>query len=539
MVTKIGSSTNLVLADLIANDKARGHDVGFELGFFSTSIVALPVAFIGVVYMSVVSPYLLPGHAGSANPSSRQTCNPSSAVHLTAAAREGGGWVSEQDAPHTSEQHASIFTSDQQVAPHTSEQHAPHTSEQYAPHYLTAHAPAAHQQVASLERTYKVSFVVSGAAARQSAVALGLTRLDGAHLIGLHSPVPLSPSTIRNATLSHGRPLEDSNEDVMVESDDTTVEAMLQSHVLGAAHSGRVQSDVVGGAHSGRGSGSLAPLDLGTRILEKGDVLSFSCTADAIALLRRVRGLEALPLSPLVAQLGAKRRRRCLVEVVVGDACPLVKHPLDTRKWLHLYGAAILARRPSLLSPAPHTIQHCGEAVRRRVQAGDRAQSVGDSQVLMAGDTVLLETYPRFIPTWGHSLHFRLVRMVTDSAPPRHGQCKDRVRRVVAGLVFVTVVVLVAARQVSLLVGMVVASYMLVALQCCTIESAFGSIKGRVVLAAVAAFGLGDALTNTGVTVKVASYMVLVGRPLGPTMLLFLIYLTTALLSCLVSNQVP
>ena len=509
MVTKIGSSTNLVLADLIANDKARGHDVGFELGFFSTSIVALPVAFIGVVYMSVVSPYLLPGHAGSANASSRETCNSSSAVNLTAAAGQGGGWVSEHDASHTSAQ----------VAPHTSEQHAPH--------YLTVHAPAAHQQVASLERTYKVSFVVSGAAARRSALALGLTRLDGAHLIGLHSPLPLSPSTIRNATLSHGRPLEDSNEEVIVECDDTSVEGMLQSHVHGAAHSGRASGE------------REQPLDLATRILEKGDVLSFSCTADAIALLRRVRGLEALPLSPLVAQLGAKRRRRCLVEVVVGDACPLVKHPLDTRKWLHLYGAAILARRPSLLSPAPHTTQHCGEAVRRRAQAGDRAQLVGDSQVLMAGDTVLLETYPRFIPAWGHSLHFRLVRMVTDSAPPRHGQCKDRARRVVAGLVFVTVVVLVAARQVSLLVGMVVASYMLVALQCCTIESAFGSIKGRVVLAAVAAFGLGDALTNTGVTVKVASYMVWVGQPLGPTILLFLIYLTTALLSCLVSNQVP
>lgn len=110
-------------------------------------------------------------------------------------------------------------------------------------------------------------------------------------------------------------------------------------------------------------------------------------------------------------------------------------------------------------------------------------------------------------------------------------------RRVVAGLVFLTVVVLVAAQLVSLLVGMLVASYILVGIQCCTIEAAFGSIKGRVVLAAVAAFGLGDGLTNTGVTAKVANSMVLLGEPLGPTILLFLIYLTTASLSCLVSNQ--
>jgi di/tricarboxylate transporter len=149
----------------------------------------------------------------------------------------------------------------------------------------------------------------------------------------------------------------------------------------------------------------------------------------------------------------------------------------------------------------------------------------------------LLETYPGFLSGWGASDHFVLARRVDDSGPPRHALFKDKVRRILAGLTFVSVVVLVAMQEVSLLVGMLVASYVLVAAQCCTVETAFGCIKGRVVLAAIAAFGLGDGLTNTGVTGAIASGMVAAGRPLGSTGLLFFIYLATAGLSCLVSNQ--
>ena len=63
VVTIIGSSTNLVLAELINRDLSQGKDIGFQLTFFSTTAVAAPVALIGVLYMTVVCPLLLPGHA--------------------------------------------------------------------------------------------------------------------------------------------------------------------------------------------------------------------------------------------------------------------------------------------------------------------------------------------------------------------------------------------------------------------------------------------------------------------------------------------
>jgi hypothetical protein len=36
-----------VLADLLMKDRAKGHDPGFQMTFFATTLVALPVALIG------------------------------------------------------------------------------------------------------------------------------------------------------------------------------------------------------------------------------------------------------------------------------------------------------------------------------------------------------------------------------------------------------------------------------------------------------------------------------------------------------------
>lgn len=255
---------------------------------------------------------------------------------------------------------------------------------------------------------------------------------------------------------------------------------------------------------------------------------------------------------------------------MLSERCALVGRSPHSRLSLDLYSAVVLALRPTL-----GTNGHGGSSLAQggggqAAHIGARHASPGDgasmahesdcaevqedggqveeaaarqagaewsSQRLRPGDTVLLETYPGFLSTWGASDHFILARQVDDSTPPRHALFKDKARRVLAGLTFIAAVVLVAAREVSLLVAMLIASYLLVAAQCCTVEAAFSCIKGRVLLAAVAAFGLGDGLTNTGVTGEIARAMVGLGRPLGAGGLLFCIYLGTAGLSCLVSNQ--
>ena len=85
VVTLIGSSTNLVLADLMLADRAQGHDPGFQLEFFSTTPVALPVALIGVAYLALTVPVLLPGHVSRTPPAMSECQHPG-----TPAATVGG-----------------------------------------------------------------------------------------------------------------------------------------------------------------------------------------------------------------------------------------------------------------------------------------------------------------------------------------------------------------------------------------------------------------------------------------------------------------
>ena len=58
VITIIGSSTNLVLADLMLKDRTQGHDPDFQLSFFSTTLVALPVALIAGTLPSSPPPLL-------------------------------------------------------------------------------------------------------------------------------------------------------------------------------------------------------------------------------------------------------------------------------------------------------------------------------------------------------------------------------------------------------------------------------------------------------------------------------------------------
>ena len=59
MCTLIGTSTNLIVADL--NQQAIADGIGTEsLHFFSPAAVGLPATLLGLIYMIIASPWLLP-----------------------------------------------------------------------------------------------------------------------------------------------------------------------------------------------------------------------------------------------------------------------------------------------------------------------------------------------------------------------------------------------------------------------------------------------------------------------------------------------
>ncbi|EKX42783.1 hypothetical protein GUITHDRAFT_111152 [Guillardia theta CCMP2712] len=466
MCTLIGTSTNLILQELLLRDKEEGHDPGFQMSFFSITPVAAPVAAVGLIYMTIAARYLLP--------LDRDRNKGEMKLYPSQDSSNLGGL-----------------------------------------------------------RIYTVSFVITALASRKSASALGLKRVQGAKLVSIQKGRALSRST---SPCSRGRNVaassaSDTAQDAAGEiSESSRPDATAEEPTLPRAEN--AQED----------------LSLWEQPLLEGDVLSFLCTADAVSQLRKVEGLQAAAHSRLHAELNRapKRRRRCLVEVVVDARCPLLGQSVQDADTLSLYNAAIFAVRPSLTSDEYFPLLSGIPQPRLRYERDGRPQdSVQEEQaadahrecLIRRGDTLLLETYPNFVTNYKDSDHFALVRLIDDSAPPRHNQYKDRIRRLVAGTVFLCMVVLVASQQLSLLVAMLIASYILVGIQCITIHSAFRAIKGRIILAAIAAFGLGEGLTNTHVTSKLAEGMVSIGQSLGPIPLLFLVYLSTACMSCIVSNQ--
>jgi len=153
------------------------------------------------------------------------------------------------------------------------------------------------------------------------------------------------------------------------------------------------------------------------------------------------------------------------------------------------------------------------------------------------GDALLLEADVDFVRERRAFYDFLLIRYVPNSSPPRLTTKMDFARRIAAGLVFGLAVAAMACGVVSMLTAAVLTSFVLVWIQCITVKQAFESIKGRVVLATVAAYALGDGLSNTKVTDVVAEGVVEFGTQLGPIGVLFLVFIITSAMSCIVSNQ--
>ena len=123
-----------------------------------------------------------------------------------------------------------------------------------------------------------------------------------------------------------------------------------------------------------------------------------------------------------------------------------------------------------------------------------------------------------------------------NSSPPRWSTKIDVVRRVVSIFVLVAMVSSAAARVLSLLEAALLATAILILTGCLTVEQAFASIKGRVLLAIVSAFGVGAALENTNVAESIADSLVGLGSNLGGVGLLIAIFICASVLSCLISN---
>ncbi len=244
-----------------------------------------------------------------------------------------------------------------------------------------------------------------------------------------------------------------------------------------------------------------------TERLRGGDRLIFVGVIDTVVDLQRIRGL--VPATDQVFKLTDPRPNRILVEAVVSDSCPLVGKSIRSGRFRTNYDAVVIA------------VHRNGQRLVNR--------KIGDI-VLQAGDTLLIETHPRFIEQQRDRRDFFLVSGVQNSKPIRH----DRAWMALG--ILAAMVAVVSVGWLSMLNAALIAAGCMVLVRCCTGTEARRSIDWRVLLVIGAALGVGQAMDLSGAATSIAGF--LIGLAGGhPWLVLLMVYLVTTMFTEMITNN--
>jgi di/tricarboxylate transporter len=250
---------------------------------------------------------------------------------------------------------------------------------------------------------------------------------------------------------------------------------------------------------------SIAPVGPDER-LQGGDLLTFVGRVDNIVDLQRVRGLvsaEARQIGSLAGNVHA------FYEVVVGGGGDLVGQTLKQVDFRARYDAAVIA------------IHRAGHRVNAKL---------GDVQ-LRVGDTLLVLADPEFRGRWRDRPDF-LVIAALSGISPRQPRRAWLVAAVGVGFVLATGSGLVPILHASIAAAMIV-----VATGVLTVRQARDAVDLQIVVLIAAAFGLGAAVSSSGLAQAVAGGLVSVMSPLGAIGSLAAIMIATIVLTELVSHN--
>eukprot|EP01065_Artemidia_motanka_P024235 TRINITY_DN28882_c0_g1_i2.p1 TRINITY_DN28882_c0_g1~~TRINITY_DN28882_c0_g1_i2.p1 ORF type:complete len:741 (+),score=173.57 TRINITY_DN28882_c0_g1_i2:63-2225(+) len=244
-------------------------------------------------------------------------------------------------------------------------------------------------------------------------------------------------------------------------------------------------------------------------VLQAGSTLRVEALAAGVVGVRRTQGLSLEPATGLAdhGDLASwpRRRHRILVEAVAGRKC------------------AWLQRKPY------------EGAVPLAVSGDD-----GGKDTLAAGDCVLCECFPKFAAAYGVlSDHFVLLLPVPDSKPPRTSFRRDAARVWTCAAVIAVMMGAAAASVAPLFFLALAAVLALIAVQCVTAAEAWGAVDGTMLCTIAAAFGVSNAMQQSGAAELGAEALVALAGSLGGSRLvvMLLIYTMVTLLSAVVSSN--
>lgn len=241
-------------------------------------------------------------------------------------------------------------------------------------------------------------------------------------------------------------------------------------------------------------------------VLEAEDRLVFVGNVDSVRTLYDQKGLRPAPGQ--LFQLDAPRHRRCLVEVVVSDTCPLIGKSIREGRFRERYNAVVIA------------VARNGERITGKI----------GNIILRPGDTLLVESHAGFIPRQKDSRDFYLISAVDGVVPKRFELAP------IAFIILVGMMICASMEWLSMLEASVLAAGGMLLTGCCSAARARQSMEWNVLLTIAAALGFGLALEKTGVAQVLAEAMLNVtsANPLGT---LVMVYIVTSVFTEFITNN--
>lgn len=251
----------------------------------------------------------------------------------------------------------------------------------------------------------------------------------------------------------------------------------------------------------------IVPVEPTERILI-GDRLFFTGLPETIIELQKTPGLSLLKECHFDLKFYDSDYIKSY-EVVVAPNSPLIGKNVRESAFRNRYDAVIIA------------IHRSGERIREKI---------GDV-VLKAGDTLLILGKRGFLTKWYHSRDFNLV---SESAEI---PSKPKWYSSFSLVILIGMVIAMAANIFPILVAVCLAAVILLLSKCITIQDAWKSVEWNVLLIIASAFGISQALTNSGVAQYIATGIVDVLGSAGVIGLLAGIYFTTSLYTEIITNN--
>jgi di/tricarboxylate transporter len=236
------------------------------------------------------------------------------------------------------------------------------------------------------------------------------------------------------------------------------------------------------------------------------DLLTFVGRVDDIVDLQRVRGLDSAQARQIGSLAGTVH---AFYEVVVGGGADLVGQTLKQVDFRARYDAAVIAIH----------------------RAGHRINAKLGDVPLRVGDTLLMLADPEFRSRWRDRPDFLVIAPLSGISP-RQPRRAWLVAVVGLGFVLATGSGLVPILQASVAAAMIV-----VVTRVLTLRQARDAVDLNIIVMIAAAFGLGAAVSSSGLADVLAHGLVSAMSPLGAIGALAAIMIATILLTELVSHN--